>query len=49
MRLSARASEQIFLSGDPAVHGEWSVAGRDDGAAHSSSTITHSLSAYENL
>lgn len=30
VRLSPRASEQVFLSGSSLVHAEWSVAGGDD-------------------
>jgi hypothetical protein len=39
VRVSARAREQIFPSGDPAVHGEWSVAGGDDGEEDAASAM----------
>jgi hypothetical protein len=31
VRLSTRARQQVFLSGDSAIYSKWSVAGGDDG------------------
>jgi hypothetical protein len=41
VRLSARASEQVFLSRDFIVHGERRVAGGDDGEEDTAETVTH--------
>ena len=42
MRVSACASEQVFLSGNFIVHGERGVAGGNDGEKDAAEAVTHS-------
>jgi hypothetical protein len=39
VRVSTSAGKQIFLSSNSAVHGEWSVAGGDDGEEDPAATV----------
>ena len=46
MRLSARSGEQVFLSSHSAVHGQWIVAGGDDGKENATAIVILVASDY---